>query len=165
MLEPMRPEELERPAYEPTETSPIVGGPSDSPEYRCVVVLEPIQEGENFSGASEPVCGRGLIDSVDGVSLEALYLIAEFYDDTDCQTSLIEYYGAEPCSPTVSYGRADLREDGLENRFASAEGFSSCDLITVYDWSSYTGPNYSCGPNCSSFHALNDAVSSWKVAD
>jgi hypothetical protein len=162
VLEPMHPEDLERPAYKPTETSPIVRGPSDSPEYRCVVVLKPLEEGGK---ASEPVCGRGLIESVNGVSLESSYLIAKFYDNTNYGDLLIEYYGAEPCSPTVSYGRPDLREDGVDNRFASGEGFSSCDLITVYDGYNYTGPEYSCGPRCWTFYALNDHVSSWEATD
>lgn len=165
VLEPMRPEDLERPEYKPTETSPIVRGPSDSPEYRCVVVLEPIQAGEEFSRASEPVCGRGLIDSVGDVSLESSYLIAKFYDNTNYQTLLIEYYGPSPCSSTVSYGRPDLRDDGVDDRFASGKGFSSCDLVTVYDLYNYGAPEYSCGPDCWSFYALNDAVSSWKAED
>lgn len=59
VLEAVSPKELERPEYQPTETSPIVRGPSDSPDYRCVVVLKPLEEG---GGASEPVCGSGRIE-------------------------------------------------------------------------------------------------------
>lgn len=162
VLEPMRPEELERPAYQPTETSPIVRGPSDSDEYRCVVVLKPLEEG---GGASEPVCSSGRIESVDGVALESLYLIAKFYDNTDYGALLKEYYGPYPCSAGYSYGRPDLRDDGVDNQFASGKGYSSCDRITVYDWHNYTGAEYSCGPNCSTFGALNNEVSSWKIED
>jgi len=162
VLEPMSPEELERPAYQPTETSPIVRGPSDSDEYRCVVVLKPLEEG---GGASEPVCGSGRIELVDGVSLESLYLIAKFYDNTDYGSLLKEYYGQYPCSAGYSYGRPNLHVDGVDNQFASGQGFSSCDRITVYDWHNYTGAEYSCGPNCPIFHALNDEVSAWKIED
>ncbi len=162
VLAPLSPEELERPEYEPTETSPIVRGPSDSADYRCVVVLKPLEEGGE---ASDPVCGSGRIESVDGVSLESLYLIAKFYDNTNYGSLLKEYYGQYPCSAGYSYGRPDLRVDGLDNRFASGYGFSSCDRITVYDWDNYTGPEYSCGPDCSTFYALKDEVSSWKIED
>ncbi|MCS7178522.1 MAG: hypothetical protein RML46_05160 [Anaerolineae bacterium] len=160
VLEPLRPEELEQPAYRPTETSPIVQGPSDSPKSRCVVVLKPLEEG---GGASEPVCGKGRIESVDGVPLSSLYLIARFYDNPNYGSPLIEYYGAYPCSAGYSYGRPDLRVDGVDNRFASGQGFSTCNLVTVYDFSDYDGPFYTWGPNCPTFHALNDAVSSWKI--
>ncbi|MBC7228499.1 MAG: hypothetical protein H5T61_14910 [Thermoflexales bacterium] len=161
VLEPLRPEELEQPEYRPVETSPIVQGPSDSKEYRCVVVLKPLEEG---GGASEPVCGRGRIETVDGVSLASLYLIAKFYDNTDYRSLLIEYYGAYPCSAGYSYGRPDLRTDGVDNRFASGQGFSTCNLVTVYDLYNYSGPSYACGPNCPTFHALNDVISSWTIA-
>lgn len=163
VLEPLRPEDMEIPEPRPTGISPIVRGPSDFPEYRCVVVLEPIREGEEFSEASEPVCGSGLIDSVKGVSLESLYLIAKFYDNTNYRALLIEYYGQYPCSAGYSYGRPDLRVDGVDNRFASGQGFSTCNLITVYDLYNYSGPSYACGPNCPTFYALNDKVSSWKI--
>lgn len=59
VLDPLSPKERARPDYQPTETNPIVRGPSDSDEYRCVVVLEPLEEG---GGASDPVCGRGRIE-------------------------------------------------------------------------------------------------------
>lgn len=162
VLEPLSPEEMERPEYQPTESSPILRGPSDSAEYRCVIVLKPLEEG---GGASEPVCGKGRIESVDGVSLESLYLIAKFYDKTNYGSPLIEYYGQYPCSAGYSYGRPDLRVDGVDNRFASGQGFSSCDRITVYDLYNHQEPKYSCGPGCPSFYALNDAVSSWEIKD
>lgn len=160
VLEPLRPEEIEQPEYRPTETSPIVQGPSDSAGYRCVVVLKPLEEG---GGASEPACGKGRIETVDGISLTSLYLIAKFYDNTNYGSLLIEYYGSYPCSAGYSYGRPDLRADGVDNRFASGQGFSTCNLITVYDLYNYSGPSYACGPNCPTFYALNDAVSSWTI--
>ncbi len=162
VLEPLGPEEMRPSEYQPTETSPVVRGPSDSADYRCVVVLQPLEEG---GAASLPVCGKGKIESVNDVSLNSLYLIAKFYDNTNYDSLLIEYYGQYPCSAGYSYGRPDLRVDGVDNRFASGRGFSSCDRITVYDGYNYTGPQYTCGPNCSTFYALNDAVSSWKVED
>lgn len=162
VLEPLGPEELAKPEYQPTETSATVRGPSDSAEYRCVVVLKPLEEG---GGASEAVCGRGRIESVGGIPLQSLYLIAKFYDNTDYRSLLREYYGQYPCSAGYSYDRPDLSVDGVDSRFASGQGFSSCDRITVYDLYNYTGPEYSCGPNCSTFGALNDEVSSWRITD
>jgi len=142
----------------------IVRGPSGETEYRCVVLLEPIQPGEQFSKASEPVCSRGAIDSINGVSLDSSYLIAKFYDRTDYRNLLVEYYGASPCSPTASYGIPDL-PDNLDNKFASGRAYSDCDHIHVYDFNDYGGPSYPCGANCPTFYALNDEVSSWEATD
>jgi len=158
-------------AVEPSESGDqgdavngIVRGPSGETEYRCVVLLEPIQPGEQFSKVVEMACSRGPIDSINGVSLTYSYLIAKFYDYTNYGNLLVEYYGASPCSPTVSYGVPDL-PDNLDNKFASGKAYSNCDRIYVYDRNNYTPPQYDCGPNCPTFHALNDAVSSWRVTD
>jgi len=142
----------------------IVRGPSGETEYRCVVLLEPIQPGEQFSQASEPVCSRGPIDSINGVSLDSSYLIAKFYDRTEYRNLLVEYYGDSPCSPTASYSIPDL-PDNLDNKFASGRAYSDCDNLYVYDFDHYQGPSYPCGANCPSFYALNDAVSSWEATD
>ncbi len=170
VLEPIRPGE-EGWAVEPSESGDqgeavngIVRGPSGETEYRCVVLLEPIQPGEQFSRASEPVCSRGAIDSINDVSLDRSYLIAKFYDETNYTNLLVEYYGASPCSPTVSYGVPDL-PDNLDNRFASGRAYSNCDHITVHDRNGYRDPSYACGANCPTFYALNDAVSSWEATD
>ncbi len=158
-------------AVEPSESGDqgdavngIVRGPSGETEYRCVVLLEPIQPGEQFSKASEPVCSRGAIDSINGVSLDSLYLITKFYDRTDYRNLLVEYYGASPCSPTASYGVPDL-PDNLDNKFASGKAYSDCDHIHVHDHNGYEPPSYPCGANCPIFYALNDAVSSWETTD
>ena len=170
VLQPISPEEFEN-AKAPDEwanqgesVNRVVNGSSDESVYRCVVLLEPIQPGEQFSKASEPVCAKGPIDTVDGVSLKSSFLIAKFYDRTDYTTLLQEYYGAQACSPQISYGVGDL-PDNLDNKFASGQAFSNCDHISVYDFNNYSGPSYSCGANCSSFYALNDEVSSWRATD
>jgi len=166
VLEPIRPGEegwtVE--PYQADSTNGIVRGPSGETEYRCVVLLEPIQPGEQFSKASEPVCSRGVIDSINGVSLDSSYLIAKFYDRTDYRDLLVEYYGASPCSPAASYGIPDL-PDNLDNKFASGKVYSDCDNLYVYDFNDYGEPWYPCGPNCPSFYALNDEVSSWRTTD
>ncbi|MFN3928596.1 MAG: hypothetical protein ACK4OK_03060, partial [Thermoflexus sp.] len=61
ILEPLSPEELVVSEPKPTGPSPIVRGPSDSPEYRCVVVVKPLEQG---GGSTKPVCGRGRIEAV-----------------------------------------------------------------------------------------------------
>jgi len=170
VLEPIRPGE-EGWVVEPSESGDqgdavngIVRGPSGESEYRCVVLLEPIQPGEQFSKVVETVCSRGPIDSINGVSLDSSYLIAKFYDGTNYTNLLVEYYGECPCSPTASYGVPDL-PDNLDNKFASGKAYSNCDHIYVYDRNGYRDPSYACGANCSTFYALNDAVSSWRVTD
>lgn len=148
--------------YVPTEKSEIVRGPSQGPEYRCVSYLEPIQPGEQASKESKMVCSTGPISSIDGISLDSSFLIAKFYDNTDYGAPLIEYYGPSACSDSISYGKTTLPSD-LDNKFASGKVFSDCNLIDIYDFANYSGPSYSCGPNCSSFYALNNYVSSWST--
>lgn len=142
----------------------IVRGPSGETSSRCVVLLEPIQPGQQSSEASEPVCSDGPIDSVNGVSLESSYLIAQFYQGTDYGTLLVEYYGSSPCSATIGYGAPEL-PGSLDNTFASGQAYSDCDHIHVYDLGGFDGPCYACGANCSSFYALDGAVSSWWATD
>jgi len=170
MLQPMSPEEFEaaRPPDEWADqgetVNGIITGPSDDSGYRCVVLLEPIQPGEQVSKASDPICAKGPIQMVDGVSLKSSFLIAKFYDRTKYTNLLIEYYGPQACSPQISYGVGDL-PDSLDNKFASGQAFSNCDHIDVYDFNYHTGASYSCGASCSSFYALNDEVSSWRASD
>ncbi len=164
ILNPIRPgdEGWEVKPSEPTGQSEIVRGPSAETIYRCAIFLEPIQPGEESSKASKPVCSGGKIDTVDGHALDSSYLIAKFYDNTNYSALLVEYYGASACSSTISYGVTSLPSN-LDNKFASGQSYSNCNRIYVYDFTNYGGPNYSCGPNCPSFYALNDNVSSWRT--
>jgi hypothetical protein len=164
-LKPIHPgdEGWEVKPYEPTEKSEIVFGPSEETSYRCAFYLHPIKPGEQASTVSEPVCSDGLIDMIDGISLDSIYLIAKFYDNINYANLLVEYYGASPCSSTVSYGVTALPSN-LNNRFSSGRSYSNCNLVKVYDFFDYQGPTYACGPNCPSFYALNNHVSSWETS-
>lgn len=128
---------------------------------RCVIFLEPIQPGESSSKASTPVCSTGKVDSVNGYSLATSYLIVRFYDNTNYNTLLVEYYGGSACSPSISYGVESLPSN-LNNKFASGMSYSNCNYIWVYDFSGYGGPSWTCA-GCSTFYALNDHVTSWRV--
>lgn len=163
-LNPIRPgdEGWEIEPYQPVEQAPMVRGPGAEDVYRCVVFLEPLQPGSDLSRSSAPFCSTGKIDVVDGHSLDSSYLIARFYDNTNYTTLLIEYYGASPCSSTISYGVTAL-PDNLGNRFASGRSYSNCNRIYVYDFPTNDGPSYTCGPDCSSFFALNNNVRSWRT--
>jgi len=164
MLDPIKPgdEGWEVKPYAPTEKSEVVRGPSQETVYRCVSYLEPIKSGEETSKESKIVCSTGSISSIDGISLDSSFLIAKFYDNTGYGSLLVEYYGPSACSDSISYGKTTLPGD-LDNKFASGKVFSDCNLISVYDFANYSGPSYSCGPNCSSFYALNNNVSSWRT--
>ena len=163
-LDPIHPGEAgwEIAPYQPTEQAKTVQGPSEETVYRCVVFLDPIQPGEKSSNASEPVCSAQKIDRVNGHSLDSSYLIAKFYDNTGYSTLLVEYYGVSACSSTTNYGVTSLSSNP-NNKFASGQSYSNCNIIYVYDFTDYGGPTYSCGPNCSSFYALNNNVSSWRT--
>lgn len=164
ILTPIHPgdEGWETKPYVPTERSETVRGPSQETVFRCVSYLEPLQPGEETSKESKMVCSSGAISSVDGISLESSFLIAKFYDNTNYGSLLIEYYGPSACSDSISYGKTTLPGD-LDNKFTSGKVFSDCNLIRFYDFANYSGPSYSCGPNCSSFYALNNYVSSWRT--
>ena len=130
---------------------------------RCVIFLEPIQAGEEFSRASTPVCSTGKIDSVNGRALATSYLIARFYDLHSFNTLLVEYYGAAPCSASSSYG-IDYLPSRHNNKFASGKSYSNCNWIHVYDLGGYGGPSWRCRYNdCWTFYSLNDKVSGWRV--
>jgi len=165
-LEPIHPDEfeIEQVIDQGERVNGIIHGPSNETDHRCLVYLEPIQPGETSSKVSKIVCTAGPVESIDGMSLDSSYLIAKFYNWTGYTWLLVEYYGSLACSPTISYGVVDL-PDSLDNKFASGKAYSDCDQIQVYDLNNYSGPTYSCGASCSSFYALNDHVSSWRVRD
>ncbi len=169
VLEPTRTKDFSGPMQPQTPdqgelVNGLVRGPSREKGYRCVVLLQPIEPGQQTSKASDPVCSDGPIDTVDGVPLASTYLIARFYDWTNYLFLLVEYFGPSACSPTTSYGVVDL-PNNLDNRFASGRTYSNCDRLYVYDFNYYGGAWYSCGANCPSFYALNDDVSSWRTTD
>lgn len=147
------------------EENETVMGPSLSESYRCVVLLEPIAEGETESKVLGEVCSNNAINEIGGIDLSSSYLVAKFYDRTDYRSLLKEYYGSIPCSSGVSYGRNDLSDDKLDNKFESGSAFSSCNHIEVFDFANHSGVTYACGANCSSFYALNNAVTSWRVTN
>ncbi len=165
-LEPIHPDDMKTDQVidQGEDVNGIVQGTGDESENRCVVYLEPIQPGDTSSKASEMVCTAGPVESIDGITLDSSYLIAKYYNWTSYTWLLVDYYGSLPCSPTTSYGVTDL-PDTLDNKFASGKAYSGCDHIQVYDFNNYSGPSYSCGASCSSFYALNDHVSSWRVGD
>jgi len=146
-----------------TETNETIMGPSEAAGYRCVVLLEPIADGATESKIIDEVCSDKRITELGGIELNSAYLIAKFYDRTNYRSLLKEYYGSIPCSSGVSYGRNNLADDGFDNRYESGSAYSSCNLIEVFDFINHTGPTYACGANCSTFYALNNAVSSWRV--
>lgn len=153
-----------------TNPPSVIEGPNQKPskpDKHCVIFLEPVREGEQYSKASEPVCSDeagGEINSVAGQSLASSFLIAKFWDHTSRSTLLVSYYGSAACgwfqSYSVSYVGASLN-----NRFESGEVFSNCDRLTVYEYSNFGGALKNCGSYCSSFTALNNEVTSWKAKD
>ena len=67
VLQPLSPEEAQTSEIKPSGVSPIVRGPSQSSEHRCVVVLEPLRDGETSSIESyqswltdKPACRKKL---------------------------------------------------------------------------------------------------------
>ena len=128
----------------------------------CHVLLEPLQPGKSISNILMEQCGTSSQLTLFG--LNTTYLIANFYDNINYGTELIYYYGSYMCSSSISYGVSQVSAS-VDNRISSGSGYSGCNNIYVYDLANYAGDSASCFANCSSFGALNDRVSSWKVTN
>lgn len=163
-LDPNAPAPLPEWTNQGEDVNGIVEGPSKATNYRCVTLLDPIKEGEDGSKVLGEVCSEGDITEINGYSLQSNYLVAKFYNYTNYGGFEQEYYGSIPCSPGVSYGVNQLPST-LDNKYESGKAYSSCDQIEVFDFANHQGATYACGASCSSFYALNNNVTSWRVKD
>jgi len=163
-LDPNAPAPLPEWTNQGEDVNGIVEGPSKATNYRCVTLLDPIKEGEDGSKVLGEVCSEGDITEINGYSLQSNYLVAKFYNYTNYGGFEQEYYGSIPCSPGVSYGVNQLPST-LDNKYESGKAYSSCDQIEVFDFANHEGATYACGASCSSFYALNNNVTSWRVKD
>ncbi|NLI09022.1 MAG: hypothetical protein GX457_18325 [Thermotogaceae bacterium] len=128
----------------------------------CIVLLEPLQPGKSNSTILKMQCGNST--QLTDFAINTTYFIANFYDKTNYESALIYYYGSSMCSSSISYGVSQVSAS-VDNRISSGSGYSGCNNIYVYDLPNYAGDSASCFANCSSFGALNDRVSSWKVTN
>ena len=133
-------------------------------QITCHVLLEPLQPGDFTSKILGLQCGNSSKLSQPNLEINTSYFIASFYDNTDFNSMLIQYYGPALCSPSTSYGVGQL-SSSVDNRISSGSGYSGCNNIYVYDLPNYAGDSASCFANCSSFGSLNDRVSSWRVTN
>ncbi len=130
--------------------------------YVCYVLLEPVRPGSSESKVLASECSQD--SHKPSFDLHQQYLIARYFDDTNFKNVLIYYYGPALCSSDISYAVKSL-EEAYNNKFSSGSGYSGCNNISVFDLTSFGGDSYSCFANCSSFGALNDRVSSWKITN
>jgi len=128
----------------------------------CNVLLEPLQPGNTTSSILEFNCG--FKSNLPDFEVNTTYLLASFFDKTNLEGVLIQYYGPSMCSSGISYGVGQV-SSSVDNRISSGSGYSGCNYVYVYDLPNYGGDSASCFANCSSFGALNDRVSSWKVTN
>ncbi len=128
----------------------------------CNVFLEPLQPGNTTSSILGLNCG--IKAYLPDFEVNTTYFLASFFDKTNFDSVLIRYYGSSMCSSSISYGVSQVSAS-VDNRISSGSGYSGCNNIYVYDLANYAGDSASCFANCSSFGALNDRVSSWKVTN
>jgi hypothetical protein len=95
------------------------------------------------------------------------YLLVKFYDGENRTGSTLEVYGDADCPTKKAQGQYfwGNMASNWDNRAASAEGYSQCRNLTVWDLPNRQGPTYSCRTDlaCGTFFGLNDTVTSWRI--
>jgi hypothetical protein len=102
-----------------------------------------------------------------GASTSANYLLGQEFDYINycCATAgqFVEYFAGGSCVGTTWV--VNYVTDAWNDRFESGKGFSSCDHNKKFQDSNLGDPVKNCTPNCSTYQALRNEVSSLKWAD
>ena len=130
----------------------------------CFILLEPVSNEIEDSPILEIQCGLSDHALNSKILVSGSYRIVRFYDNTNFDNLIINILGTTQCSSSSSYRVSSLSAD-LDNRISSANGYSGCNNISVYDRANYSGDSFFCQYSCSSFGSMNDRVSSWKVTN
>jgi len=144
-----------------------IGNPGEDfaePANNCFVLLEPVLPNKTDSYVLEFECGLTNSELQSKFATTSAYLIAQFYDNKDYDTLIVNFGGTQKCSSTASYQVPSL-PSSINNKISSGAGFSGCNNIYVYDFTNYGGVRAYCQYGCGSFGVLNDRVSSWKVTN
>jgi len=101
-----------------------------------------------------------ILDSY-GASTATSFLIGREYNNTNYVNLLLETFASSACTSTSGW-QIGYVGDGLNDMFESGKGFSNCNWNYKYEHSQFGGARRECSPNCSSYQALNNQVSSLK---
>ncbi len=77
-------------------------------QITCQVLLALLQPGEFTSNILGFQCGNSFKLSQTSFGINTSYFIASFYDKTNFNSMLIQYYGPDLCSSSTSYGVGQL---------------------------------------------------------
>jgi hypothetical protein len=134
------------------------------PFQGCIITLEPIQDGEQFSRVQDRRCFDS-VSSYQAALSAANYKITDFYDWTDYVNLIATYLGPQPCSAGYSYGVPNVGSS-LNDRFESATTGAGCNNVTVFENANYGGARLPCNglSTCNTFGLLNNRVTSWTAS-
>ncbi|MGX5696983.1 hypothetical protein ACWKWP_12350 [Agromyces soli] len=116
-------------------------------------------EGTIISGREyvQPIAARG------GVTVLAT-VVGILYDDINAGGGSLVFTGVSSgCSGGYSYGYTDLGSVGWNDRASSMYGYAGCSTA-IFENNNYTGAMLGYQSFASSFGALNDKASSWRLA-
>jgi hypothetical protein len=102
-----------------------------------------------------------MVASLDPSGPSADTLIGTEYDDTLFAGASRSYFAATGCGQATYEVNV---ADNWNNRFESGEGFHNCDHNRKFQFQNQNGDSVLCTPDCSSYGALRNNVSSlrWK---
>jgi hypothetical protein len=86
-------------------------------------------------------------------------LIGTEWIETGFTSSSKSYFAASTCSDLLTW-EVGYVTDAWNDRFESGKGFGGCDRNRKFQHAQFAGSSLLCTPNCSSYGALNDEVSS-----
>jgi hypothetical protein len=166
----------------------IPGSPN---ELHCAYMLQPVGPGDTpgviaavpslmgcYESASEAIfvgtggavrvperfAGEALTQEVldaYGAESASQFLIGREYNNTNFINLLAEYFASAACTNSRGWQIAYVG-DGHNDKFESGRGFSNCDWNYKYEHADFRGARRECSPNCSSYQALRNQVSSLK---
>lgn len=96
-----------------------------------------------------------------GAQAASSFLIGREYDNTNYVNLIYEAFAPGPCTATSGW-EVGYVGDALNDRFESGKGFSNCNWNYKYEHSQFRGARLECNPNCSTYGALRNQVSSLK---
>lgn len=94
-----------------------------------------------------------------GVSTMASVAIGTEYNQTFYGGSSNTYFASSTCSSSTTW-EVDYVGNSWNDLFESGKGFGGCDRNRKFKASQFGGDSILCTPNCSSYGALNNEVSS-----
>jgi hypothetical protein len=86
-------------------------------------------------------------------------LIGTEWVETGYTSTSKSYFASATCSDLLTW-EVGYVTDAWNDRFESGKGFGGCDRNRKFQHSQFGGSSILCTPNCSTYGALNDEVSS-----